>query len=231
LNHPLIPPPEPMHIVALADLHGRLPVIPPCDIVLIAGDICPDVEFRVAQNDPDLIRVEQMRWLADEFNSWRCTLPRQVRQVLATPGNHDYIVRFPECATDAEGPPAHLYIDELVEVDGKRFYFTPWVSECGDWNYIANREQRRYRFHDIPSTLDVLVAHSPAYQVGDRAWDNRSCGCPELRYFVKQRMPRKMVFGHIHEGRRDGREYRLGNSKLYHCSMWGATWTPVEFVI
>jgi len=48
-----------MRIVALSDQHAYLPEIPPCDLLIIAGDICPDrIGPLHAKHYPDL----QARW-------------------------------------------------------------------------------------------------------------------------------------------------------------------------
>ena len=43
-----------MRVVALSDQHGFLPDIPSCDLLIVAGDVCPD-RFGpfMAVHDPD----------------------------------------------------------------------------------------------------------------------------------------------------------------------------------
>ncbi len=174
--------------------------------------------------DPDLSRADQTYWASTEYAAWERTVPAD--RILVTPGNHDWVCRFPEeCRSE-------MYIDELVTIDGKTFYFTPWVSnQGGQWNYELDRGRRRDRFADIPYKVDLLVMHAPAFGCGDMTKDNEPVGCHELRSAIYKKQPKRAVFGHIHEGQRHGKEYRLAGTKLYHCSMWGNGWKPVEFDI
>ena len=55
-----------MIICAVSDLHGQLPDIPKCDLLLIAGDVCP-----VTNHSLDF----QEHWLDTEFRWWLKKIP------------------------------------------------------------------------------------------------------------------------------------------------------------
>ena len=65
-----------MKIVAMSDLHGYLPEIPACDLLLIAGDICP-----LGNHKPAF----QAEWLDTTFRRWLESL-RQVGKVIGVAG-------------------------------------------------------------------------------------------------------------------------------------------------
>jgi Icc-related predicted phosphoesterase len=210
-----------MRVCAVADLHGRLPTIPKCDLLVIAGDICPESDWRSTFGDYDLNRITQNEWLRSTYREWEEQVP--ATRIVATPGNHDWISKFPEeCRSE-------MYIDQLLEVGNVSIWFTPWVQHCGDWNYQLDRGARKVRFADIPYRLDLLVTHAPAFGCGDLTYSKDPAGCREMRAAIQQKQPTHVVFGHIHEGQRYGKHYRLGGSKLHHASMWGQTWEPVRF--
>jgi Icc-related predicted phosphoesterase len=208
-----------MRVCAVSDLHGRLPQIPECDVLVIAGDICPDADTPGLLWDPDGARVWQMNWLRETYAEWEAKVP--ATHIHVTPGNHDWINEFPPELR------SRFHVDEGVTIDGKTFWFTPWVSPCGGWNYEQAQSQREYRFDNMPYKLDLLVMHAPAFGVGDLAYGDIPAGCRAMKYFIEQRQPRHVVFGHIHEGQRYGREHRCGGSKCYNVAMWGENWQPL----
>ena len=69
-----------LKIVAISDQHGLLPAIPPCDLLLIAGDITP-----VKNHD----LLYQSHWLNTDFRYWLKSLPAE--QIVYIAGNHDLV--------------------------------------------------------------------------------------------------------------------------------------------
>lgn len=200
-----------MRIVAVADMHGRLPDdIPECDVLLLPGDIAPDFPFHKTFWDPDLCRVEQMQWLSMEYFEWEKSVP--AKRILATPGNHDWWSRMPEhCRTE-------VFIDQGVEVSGVSFWFTPWVNPIGSWNYMIGRGAQIERFAEIPPRVDVLVAHGPPFMTLDYNYSGHPCGSEALRAAIYEKKPAHVFFGHIHEGCRHAKDTTLGVSQLHHAS-------------
>ena len=74
-----------MRIVALSDQHGFLPDIPACDLLIVAGDVCPD-RFGpfMAVHDPH----QQQAWFDREVRPWLAAAPATHK--LLTWGNHDW---------------------------------------------------------------------------------------------------------------------------------------------
>ncbi len=103
-----------MKIAAISDLHGHLPIVPPCDLLIIAGDVCPDFG---PGTGPGLIR--QRDWLNHEFANWIAVQP--CRTWVATYGNHDFLQR---CA-------AGFHVDEAVTIGGLKVWLSPWSNTFG----------------------------------------------------------------------------------------------------
>lgn len=201
-----------MKIGAVADLHGNLPLFQgELDVLVIAGDIAPDIRMGPLFHVGDIARLGQTEWLETKYYEWEQRIP--AKHIVATPGNHDWFARLPEkCRTK-------LLIDEGISIDGVTFYGTPWVAPCGGWNFELSRGQRAARFGDIPFGVDVLIAHSPAHRVLDRNKLGDDCGCPELRAAIYSKQPRHCFFGHIHEGGREKVDAVLGKTQMHHVTL------------
>lgn len=73
-----------MRIVALSDQHGHLPEIEPCDLLIVAGDVCPDrVGGALAEHHPS----KQKTWFDQHVRPWLAASPA-VNKIL-TWGNGD----------------------------------------------------------------------------------------------------------------------------------------------
>jgi len=184
-------------IAAIADLHGNLPPIPECDILLIAGDICP--------NSHSLLQV---RWLNVAFRDWLDQVP--AKHVVAVAGNHDLV--FERCSHLVPvGMRWHYLQHGGVELEGLKIFGMPWISPI--WGAFQRDEAGlEKKYSQIPGDVDVVVSHGPPHGIGDVAprritaenegeWPaGEHCGSPALRNRLLEIKPKLVVFGHIHEG-------------------------------
>src|SRR4030095_2330029 len=99
-----------MRIAALSDQHGFLPEVPPCDLLIVAGDICPDLfgPF-IAMHAPDL----QKAWSDVRVRPWLAAAPAAHK--LLTWGNHDWCGQA--CSFRADSPAVARSTDLQILVD------------------------------------------------------------------------------------------------------------------
>lgn len=183
-------------ICATSDLHGHLPEIPQCDLLLIAGDVCPPTNHK-----PEF----QRRWLRDKFDPWLAELP--VEQVVMTWGNHDWVgMLSPRYTPPLNG--ALVLIDDVWEVCGQRIWGSPWTLEFCNWAFNATEKELRF-LHSLVPPCDIIVTHGPPYGFGDTCPDGRKVGSPALATRIDVIQPKLVVYGHIHSGQGT---YKIGNS-------------------
>ena len=99
-----------MRIVALSDQHGFLSDIPPCDLLIVAGDVCPD-RFGpfMAVHDP----YQQQAWFDRKVRPWLADAPATHK--LLTWGNHDWCGQA--CSFRSDSPARARSMDLQILVD------------------------------------------------------------------------------------------------------------------
>jgi Icc-related predicted phosphoesterase len=182
-----------MRVVAVSDLHGTLPEIPPCDLLLIGGDVTPVENHQVGF---------QAEWLDREFRRWLERVP--ARQVVGVAGNHDFV--FQQRPELIPGGLRWVYLqDSGFEWEGWRIYGTPWQPWFFDWAFNLYEPELVPKWALIPEGTDVLVLHGPPHGFGDavprRGGVVEHTGSPSLLARIETVRPKLAVYGHIHEGR------------------------------
>jgi Icc-related predicted phosphoesterase len=197
-----------MRIVALSDQHGYLPDIPPGDLMIVAGDVCPDGVGRfTAMQRPDRQKV----WFDDNIRPWMAAAP--ARHKLLTWGNHDYCGQACDFRADSPTKAApgalQIVVDECVTVsagDGAlSIWATPWSNLFMEWAFMKTPEELETVYAQIPAGIDILVSHQPPYGHGDRfvhlgSGKVEHIGSRELLAAIERVRPRLVICGHIHDG-------------------------------
>lgn len=190
-----------MQVVATSDLHGVLPTIPRCDLLLIAGDVCPYWNH-------DL--VFQEHWLRTDFNMWLKKVP--ARKVVMTPGNHDWL--FERAPDDVPELACSVLIDEQIEFEGYTIFGTPWQRRFHNWAFNLDQRELDDKYRKMPKS-DIIVAHGPPYGFGDLT-EREYVGSKGFVQRIIETEPILVVFGHIHTGYGT---WRFGSSSLANVSL------------
>lgn len=174
-----------MRIVAVADTHtfeADLGAIPGGDVLVHAGD---------------LVRGGTLEELA-EVAAWLRRLPHRHKVVVA--GNHDGCFRDARAAAVALLGDAHYLEDSGIELDGVRFWGSPWQPAYNDWWFNLPRGPAlAQKWALIPEDVDVLVTHGPPLGHGDQGPVEGRAGCADLLARVRRVRPPLHLFGHIHQ--------------------------------
>ncbi len=203
-----------MRVAAISDLHGYLPDTPPCDVLLIGGDVCP-----VYDHGLDF----QRRWLQTEFAPWLTRQPAQ--KILGIAGNHDFVAEVDEELM--RSLPWRYLIDETTRVDGLTVHGSPWTVTFMDWAFMRDDDELAPMWARIPEDTDVLVTHGPPFGHGDLVINGNRGGSETLLRRL-ERLPqlRLHICGHIHEG--GGSRSRVGTAEVVNVSYVGFDYLPAR---
>ena len=178
-----------MRLVLVSDTHGfhlRMPPPPEGDIIVHAGDLTLGGTLQEVAT----------------FFEWFQTLPHPHKVVIA--GNHDFAFERQPPAAEGLVPANVIYLrDAGVEIEGLRFWGSPWQPWFQDWAFNLQRgSEIASKWSLIPEDVQVLVTHGPPRGILDETLDAppERAGCEALAARIADlRRLRVHVFGHIHE--------------------------------
>jgi Icc-related predicted phosphoesterase len=174
-----------MKCVVISDTHGmhRKVDIPDGDVLIHGGDIL---------GRGSLLELR-------EFNDWLGELPHAYKLIIA--GNHDWCFERDEKASRELLTNGVYLQDESFEIEGVKFYGSPWQPWFLDWAFNLPRgDAIKIKWDLIPEGIDVLITHGPCYGILDKTSSGENVGCEELLKSLERIKPKFHLCGHIHEG-------------------------------
>lgn len=172
-----------MRIVCASDLHCNLPEIPPCDLLLLGGDIAS-------------LRRNQFQWMKEDLKPWLERIP--AKEVVACAGNHDFTLEQEADIVAYLGLRWHYLQDSGIELFGLNIWGTPWQLTFGDLSFNLPETRLDLKWQKIPQNTDILVCHSPPKFIGDVNHRGMHCGSESLTRRIAEIQPKLVVCGHIH---------------------------------
>lgn len=207
-----------MKLVAISDTHGKWKKleIPPCDILVSAGDYSFQGERHIIKN----------------FHEWLNKQP--AKHIISVQGNHEVWVQenFQEAKELALSvcPRVHFIEHDLIEIEGLKIFGSAWTPWFLDWAYNAHRGPEIKRYWDqIPLDIDILITHGPPAGILDVVYNRygvpqERVGCQDLMdTILKCPNLKNHFFGHLH-GSHGYKEFM--DKHFWNVAICGETYTP-----
>lgn len=191
-----------LKLVLISDTHTRhhALTIPPCDILIHAGDIT----FQGEQHCMD----DFLLWLKDQpakhkvfingnHEVWPERHPEEFRALLEKRGLHQRAFHYLEndsCIIEGLKIYGSPFQPTLLKIYGSPFQPT------FDWSYQRSRGDEMAKiWAKIPKDTDILVTHGPSHGTLDWShYSKSSAGCEELKKVIEEIKPKLFVCGHVH---------------------------------
>ena len=207
---------------AISDLHNTFPEdLEGGDILLIGGDLTN------RGTDEELVLAE--KWITKQKEKYK--------YILFTPGNHD--LSFEADLLRAEkllGVKA--YINEVVEIDGVKFFLSPYSVQFGDWAFMKPDYSLANTVSSWPLDIDVAMVHGPAKYLRDKVGHHGDhVGSDAIKWWlnkaIDQGQIKLFICGHIHEsfGGEKYRDMDVINVAQGASLNWTLNQYPVYFTI
>ncbi len=188
-----------MKITLISDTHNKhkqiTSTLPGGDLIIHAGDLSSMGYKHEIQ----------------QFLKWYNSLDNYTNKVFIA-GNHDFGFqdRPDECKMLLGVYDSVTYLEDNMELIGDdyqtavKIYGSPWQPEFYNWAFNLPRmgEQLQQKWNDIPTDVDILITHGPAWGHLDTVKFNPgvNLGCELLAERIKVVKPKIHVCGHIHTG-------------------------------
>ncbi len=199
-----------MRLLAISDthlLHGKIK-LQPADVIIHAGDALNWGTMK------DLVH----------FAKWWNALDQYAEKIYV-PGNHDWVFERDFDVARSMLMRTHVLLDSDVEIGGFKFWGTPWQRPFCNWAFNRENWERKLKFAQIPSDVDVLISHAPPLGYRDLLGTTH-LGDDELFSAIRDRVPRVHICGHIHAGY--GQEARGPSQTVYNVSICNEGYTPIN---
>lgn len=181
-----------MKITCISDTHNRHEELelPGGDILIHAGDFAggfhpgPTIHF--------------IDWLSSQDYTHKIFIAGNHDQIFEDDLGRAQMQQYIDCFHEN----VHYLEDSSVEIDGIKFYGSPYTPAFMNWGFqLHTLDESEAKWSEIPEDTSVLITHGPAIGHLDQVYGKgQSLGCPSLLKHIRRVKPKYHICGHIHSG-------------------------------